>query len=352
MKKRYYRAAAALLIPILSVCCCACAKEARRYTDTRYDLFDTVITVTAYDGNEAAFRAHADALYDTLLEYHRLFDAYAEYDGVVNVCTLNRTACEEPVPVDGRLFELLDYGRRAYEMSSGKVNICMGSVTALWRERSAAAQSDPDAASLPEASALTEAAKHTDIGDLVLNEADGTVFFRDPSLRLDLGAVAKGYAADQAAAFAKENCWPAAVINLGGNVICYGALPRDGLWRIGIEDPAPEAETLLGTLSLTDASVVTSGDYQRYYTVGGVRYCHIIDPDTLYPLRYYSAVTVVAQSSALADALSTALFLMPPEEGERLVEANPQAEAIWVYPDGSTRESAGLNRYEYKEGAE
>lgn len=328
------------LLPLLS----GCGAE-RRYSREFYGLFDTVITVTAADASPASFDRRCGALYEELSAYHRLTDAYHTYDGVVNLKTLNDTAAAGPVEVDERLFGLLSFGKEAYRLTEGRVNICMGSVLALWHEKREEGLADPASASLPEEPALKEAARHISPDALVLDETAKTVFYADALLKVDLGAVAKGYAADAAAAFAKENGWSSAVLSLGGNVIAWGAPPGGGLWRVGVENPDPAADQLLETLSLTDRTVVTSGDYQRYYTVNGKNYCHIIDPDSLYPPAYCRAVTVVDKSSARADALSTALFLLPVEAGEELLSRIEDAEALWVLPDGGVRATAGMEPF-------
>lgn len=342
------------------VCCCllfvsfvlplaACGGE-KRFSDTYFDLFDTAVTVTAYDDSAAAFAEHSGAFHDALAEYHRLFDIYHTYDGLINACTLNATAKNGPVAVDARLFALLRFGKEVYTRTSGRVNICMGSVLSLWHDCREAAAADPENAALPEEAALQAAAAHTDINDLVLDEAAGTVFFADPLLQIDLGAIAKGFAAGEAAAYAQNELWDAAVISLGGNVVAFGenAARGSGLWRVGVEDPAGGSE-YPAVVHVRDLAVVTSGDYQRYYTVNGERYCHIIAPDTLFPATRFAGVTVVCPDSALADALSTALFLLPEDEGKQLVEETPDTEALWIRPDGTMCRSSGFAAYEKQE---
>lgn len=350
MKKSRFlqRCVSAALILFTAVPFSACGKrEKSRFSDTYFGLFDTVITVTAYDDSAAAFASHSKALREELERYNRLFDGYHAYDGLENVCTLNEKAKSGPVRVDQRLFSMLAFGKEAYALSAGKVNICFGSVLALWHEARETGLEDPENAALPDVSALQRAAAHTSIEALVLDEAAQTVYYSDPELRLDVGAVAKGFAGRAAGEYAKQNLWDAVVLSLGGNVIAFGANPANGggLWNVGVENPDLSASDFLVTVSVTDCAVVTSGDYQRFYTVNGKRYCHIVDPETLFPPERFSGVTVIAPDSALADALSTALFLLPEAEGKRLVETMPGVEAIWAFPDGRTTESAGFQTY-------
>ena len=344
MKKAVSVLLALLLLPL----CVSCgAKQKQRFSDTYFGLFDTVITVTAFDENPAAFAEHSAALKTELERYHRLFDLYHAYDGIVNVYTLNREAKNGPVKVDDALFDLLALGKEMYETTGGKLNVCMGTVLSLWHACREAGIADPAAAALPPETELKAAAEHTAIDDLILDAAEQTVYFADPLLQLDVGAVAKGFAAQRAADWAKETLWDAAVLSLGGNVVTFGVNETNsrGLWNVGVDNPDGAAEDFLATVSVTDRAVVTSGDYQRFYTVDGETYCHIIDPDTLFPGRTYSSVTVICGDSARADALSTALFLLPESDALALAEAIPDTEALWVKPDGSRMQSSGFSAY-------
>jgi thiamine biosynthesis lipoprotein len=190
---------------------------------------------------------------------------------------------------------------------------------------------------------------------VILDEANSTVFFEDPGLSLDLGAVAKGYTAESAARLLLASPMTSFVINAGGNVRA-GGKPLDGrnAWGVGIQDPfspaysdAPTVETLF----LRDMSVVTSGINERYYEVDGVRYHHLIDPTTLFPARYMASVTIVTEDSQLADFLSTALFMMPYEEGRALIDSLPGVEALWVMPDKTIQMTDGLNAIAASKGA-
>ena len=152
-----------------------------------------------------------------------------------------------------------------------------------------------------------------------------------------MGAIAKGWATQQVA----ENAPAGLLISVGGNVCATGPKDETGTpWVVGIQD-VDDSEQYLHTLYLTEGCVVTSGDYQRTYAVDGQLYHHIIDPETLYPSVFWRAVTVVCDDSGTADALSTALFLMPQEEGQQLLERY-DAEALWVAPDKSLLYSPGF----------
>lgn len=333
------RFAALLLAVLLLGGCTPKEPQQSRYQATFLELFDTVTTIVGYAPTEEAFSATAEAIHDALEEYHQLFDIYNTYPGVVNLKTLNDTAGIAPVEVDGKIMELLTFCREVYDATSGKVNIAMGSVLQLWHEARESGIADPANAKLPEEGALEEAAKHTDLSQLILDEEAGTVFYADPEMSLDVGAIAKGYALEQVCKTAPEGL----LISVGGNVRATGAKPDGGSWVVGIQNPTGE-EGYLHTVEVEDISVVTSGDYQRYYTVDGVSYHHIIDPETLYPGRLWRAVTVLCPDSGLADGLSTALFLLPQEEGQALLDKFG-CEALWVDSENNLSYSPGFRDY-------
>lgn len=315
-----------------------CGSGLQRYEATYWDVFDTVTTVTGYAAGQAEFDAAAREIHDTLLEYHRLYNIYESYDGLRNLKTVNDQAGIGPVPVDERILSLLQFAQTAWTETGGRVNAAMGSVLALWHDAREQALEDPDRAALPDRSALEEAALHTDLSALELDLEAGTAFLTDPDMALDVGALAKGYAVEQVAAAAPDHF----LISVGGNVCATGPKPDGTPWTVAVENP--DGGDFLKLLYAEDRSVVTSGDYQRYFELDGVRYHHIIDPDTLEPAAYWRSVTVVADSSAAADCLSTALFTLPQAEGQRLLD-QWGAEALWIGRDGAQVMSPGFSAY-------
>ncbi|HIQ68979.1 MAG TPA: FAD:protein FMN transferase [Candidatus Avoscillospira stercorigallinarum] len=315
-----------------------CGTEMQRYEATYWDVFDTVTTVTGYAAGQAEFDAAAREIHDALLEYHRLYNIYESYDGLRNLKTVNDQAGIGPVPVDTRILSLLQFAQTAWTETGGRVNAAMGSVLALWHDAREQALEDPDRAALPDRSALEAAALHTDLSALELDLEAGTAFLTDPDTALDVGALAKGYAVEQVAAAAPDHF----LISVGGNVCATGPKPDGTPWTVAVENP--DGGDFLKLLYAEDRSVVTSGDYQRYFELDGVRYHHIIDPDTLEPAAYWRSVTVVAESSAAADCLSTALFTLPQAEGQRLLD-QWGAEALWIGRDGAQVMSPGFSAY-------
>ena len=329
-----------LILSLLLTGCGLPGKKTQQYQATFLDVFDTVTGISAVADSEETFRAQADRIHDILMKYHRLFDIYNDYEGLNNLKTVNDNAGIAPVAVDGEIIRLLKKCREYYELTGHAVNAAMGSVLSLWHKARIAGIDDPEHAALPDGTALKEAAAHTSWDAVEIDEEAGTVYLADPQLRLDVGAVAKGWSAQRAAEEAPEGY----LISVGGNVCATGPKDDSGTpWVVGITDPDGGSE-YLHTLYDTDCAIVTSGDYQRYYVVDGERYHHIIDPETLYPAGRFCSVTVICRDSGLADALSTALFVLPQPEGETLAQSCG-AEAMWVDTEGNRFYTPGFQNW-------
>ncbi len=319
------------------------AAAPQRYSTVFYDVFDTVTTVIAYCSSEEEFTKQMDALHADLLEYNDLYDIYHNYDGLANLKTINDNAGKAPVAVDEKIISMLQEAVKLYDTTNGKMNIAMGAVLRLWHDAREAGLDDPDHAALPDDAALRAAAQHSKIDDVQIDAAAGTVYLSDPDMSLDVGSCGKGYACEMAAQAAEARGLTSALISVGGNLRAIGVKPDGSNWTGGVEDPwHAGTETYENTSYLSavylahNYAMVTSGDYQRYYTVDGVRYHHLIDPDTLYPARYFDSVTVLCSDSGLADCLSTGLFCMSLEDGQALVEKMDGVEAMWCLTDGET----------------
>jgi thiamine biosynthesis lipoprotein len=164
-------------------------------------------------------------------------------------------------------------------------------------------------------------------------------------MRLDVGAVAKGYATEQVARWLEAQGVSGWLLNVGGNVRAVGKKPDGSLWMAGLENPDEDAKDYLAYLQLESEALVTSGSYQRYYIVDGKSYHHIIHPDTLMPSEGYLSVSVICPDSGMGDALSTALFCMPLEDGKALVESMEGVEALWLTTDGVQTTTSGWHKY-------
>ena len=352
MKSRITRMTAALLAAVLSLSLlvgCKPKKELTRYTTIFYDVFDTVTQVIAYCESEEEFNTQMQALHQDLIAYNQLYDIYNDYDGVVNVKTINENAGKAPVQVDDRILSMLELARQMYDLTGGKINIAMGSVLGIWHDHREAAEKNASEAdnTLPTQEELEAAARHCDINDLVIDEEAKTVYLSDPEMSLDVGSVGKGYAVEMVCRAAEARGLTSALVSVGGNLRAIGTKPDGSQWTGGVENPWNASEvytsdSLFGAaINMSDMALVTSGDYQRYFVVDGKRYHHLIDPDTLWPAAYFNSVTVLCPDSGMADCLTTGLFCMPLEEGQKLVESLDGVEAMWCTPDQQAVASSG-----------
>ncbi len=310
--------------------------ELNRYSRTSFDLFDTVTVLTGFDVSKEAFDKKADQLLQILEQYHQLYDIYHDYDGINNLKTVNDNAGMRPVSVDERIIDLLEYSVEMYSLTQGMTNIAMGGVLSVWHTYREAGTDDPKAAALPERAELEAAAQHMDISSIVIDRKAGTVYLPDAQMRLDVGSIAKGYATEMAAGAAQEMGWNHLAFSVGGNVRTIGTKADGSPWTAGIQNPDLGAQDAsICRVALTDLSLVTSGSYQRYYTVDGVRYHHIIHPKTLRPENHFVSVSVICRDGGMADALSTAVFNMSYDQGRALIEELDDVEAAWIDGEGT-----------------
>lgn len=314
-------------------------------------LFDTVTTIVGYADSEAQFKEISEQVRATLEEYHQLYDIYNEYEGVNNIKTINANAGIAPVAVDHKIIDLLLFARDVYGQTDGTVNVAMGSVLSLWHDYREAGTEDPELAQLPPLELLRAAAQHTNMEAVLIDEVASTVYLSDPEMSLDVGAVAKGYALEQIAKELEEQDMQSLLLSVGGNVRAIGSkVASDGSeaapWTIGIQNPDKSSDqSNLFSVSIDTLSVVSSGTYERYYTVDDVRYHHIIDPATLMPSSHFTQVTLICPDSGLADALSTYVFNLSVEDGKRFIDSLSEVEACWVTDEGQIRYSASFQEY-------
>lgn len=321
-----------LILALFVNCLPGCAKNDEPYSVTYLDLFDTVTTITGHAENEKIFQQNAEQIHQQLLKYHQLFDIYNTYEGINNLKNINDHAGIVPVRVEREIIELLDQCREFYNLTDGKLNAAMGSVLTLWHE-----ERSSDTPGLPGQNKLDFALQHMDFESIVINENTRTVYLADREMSLDMGAIAKGWALEQVAKSAPSGM----LISMGSSIRATGPKDEAGTpWVIGIQNP--DGDDSLRTIEITGGSVATSGDYQRYHTVDGKNYHHIIDPETGYPSEYWRSVTVICDDAGLADALSTALFLMDQTEGQALLDQF-DAKAVWIDAERTLLYSQGFD---------
>lgn len=328
-----------LLIPL-----CGFGKK-QQFKDYSFDSFDTVTTIVGFEQNEQAFKENCEKIKEKLYEYHKFFTIYTRYEGINNLCSLN-AANGETLKVSEEIINMLSFAKEMYAVTNGKINIALGNVLSVWHNYRTDGINEPQSAALPSEEELKTANEITDIESVVIDKENNTVTLKN-GVRLDVGAVAKGYAVERVAEWMEQNGITGYVLNVGGNVRTVGSKADGSPWTAGIENPDTENEEkpYIEYVEMTDMSLVTSGSYQRFYTVDGKNYHHIINPDTLYPAEYFVAVSVICRDSGYADALSTALFCMPHSEGEKLIESLPDVEAMWTIENGEQLYSSGFKAY-------
>ena len=317
--------------------------ELERFNDFLIGAFDTLTVVTGYATSQDEFDFFMAVIHDELQYLHKLFDIFNEYNGVNNLRTINDNAGIAPVQVHPAIIELMQVSKQAYHDTNGIVNIAFGSVLSIWHEyRTFFTENigNPDIIpTLPSMERLLEASQFTNINDIIINEDDSTVFLANENMSLDVGAIAKGFALELATQAVLDAGFEFFVISIGGDVSTAGG-PRSGIrdtWAIGVQNPDEYMAQFIPTVDviyMTNASVFSSGNYQRFFVVDGVSYGHILDTRTLMPSDNIDAVTIIHPSAVIGDVLSTAAFVMDLDEAKELV-TRLGGEAIWILNDGS-----------------
>ena len=278
---------------------------------------DTYIEIKVYGINKKKSEEVLSTAKKMYKEYHELTDRYNSYENINNVYYINNELdVNKEIELDSRLADLISFGLKAYEDTDGYINIAMGNVIDVWKSYREEGKKVPKTYELMN--------QKININNISLN---GNKFIKKGKIKLDLGAFAKGYVTEEVGKYFESVGVTKYLINAGGNVK-VGESYKRGKYNVGIEEPF-NTSNIYKTLSVENVSIVTSGSYQRYYEVDNKIYNHIINPKTLYPENFMKSVTVVTKNSAYADILSTYLFLLPIEDGIKLVNSLDGVEAIW-----------------------
>ena len=250
---------------------------------------------------------------------------------------LNSYGFEKEVKLSRDVFYIIKKAKYFSEISQGAFDISLAPVIELWgvftkHER------------VPLEKEIKEKISLVSYNNLILNEGENTVKFSKENMKIDLGGIAKGYAADRATQIYKQNNVNAAFINLGGNVMVFGEKPDNSDWSVGVQEPFKSRGEIIGVANITNESVVTSGNYVRYFEDKGLKYHHIIDPRTGYPAdSNLMSVTVISQNSMEGDALSTAAFVLGDKEGMQLIK-NYGAKAIFITKDKKVKITSNMRQ--------
>ena len=336
---------------------CGCGKKDTLYKGSFSGPFDTYFEVLSYEPSENEFNENYQFILEEFTRLHQLYDKYNDYEGINNVKTINDNAGIQPVKVDSDLYYMIDTALYYQNQIGDKVNIALGPVLNVWHD-----YREKNDGSLPTLSQLQAANQYTDVSKIILDEENMTVFVSDSNMNIDVGAIAKGYACEVIKQKLQEKGLDDMLISAGGNVVSFGKRAEKRkpnslseyipacleYFAVDIESPKSGAyEGVLKIASLVlknNESVVTSGDYQRFFVGNdGNQYHHLIDPDTLYPANYCRSLTIITENSGLADFLSSTLFLMSVEDGMDLINSiNVEVEAIWLLSDGRILHTNGL----------
>lgn len=294
--------------------------------------FDTVISVTIYDSSK---EYTLDGCFALAAKYENLFSTTVEGSDIRNI----NQAEGKPVTVDAETAFLLEKALSYAELTDGLFTPTIAPLSSLWNFSTITA----DSMTVPDAEKIERRLAHTDYHILQINGQ--SVQLTDKEGAVDLGAIAKGYIADQMKAYLLEEGVESALINLGGNILAIGTKPDKESYIVAIQKPFAKTGTAETTVAVTDCSVVTSGIYERCFEQDGILYHHVLNPHTGYPVENtLASVTILSHSSADGDALSTCCLLLGLEKGKALIDALPDVEALFITKDGTLYYTDGFPR--------
>ena len=306
----------------------------------------TVFEITAYVSDK--YKADK-AFNDVFKEINRLDYLMSNYKEESELSKVNKYAASEPTDCDNELAYVIEQSLRYSDITDGAFDITVGPLMKKWgffKEQG----------KIPGKEELESVLKSVSYKNIIIEEKIKKSLFRDPGVvktvsfrnsgtQIDLGGIGKGYAVDMAIRVLRGNGINSALINFAGNIYAYGTPPGKDSWVIGLQHPR-KGERLLGSFEIKDKAVSTSGDYEKFFTIDGERYSHIIDPRTGYPVKGIVSVTIVTDNATRADALSTGVFVLGLEKGMDLIEKLADVEGVIIYEDAdsklSTKTSSGM----------
>ena len=324
-------AALLLLVALLSSCSLSPVK---RYSTVIDGPFDTAAQIVIYAENKSDADTFFSLFQEKLEAWDRLADIYFEYDGLNNLRTLNLAAGVAPVELDPVLLDLLEYGLAARKSTDERVDLLLGPVLSLWHDCRTAGLEDPEHARVPTDAELSAAASIAKGSTLVIDRDLSTAYLPLAGSSVDVGAFAKGYATEAVCREMEALGYTDFAANVGGNLRVSGTAAGEP-WTLSVRDPF-EGGTVGETPARGATSLATSGSYQRYYTVDGVKYHHVVDPDTSAPAAFgWASVSVLTADAGVADVLSTALFCLDRQAGVSLLSRfESPVSVLWITESG------------------
>lgn len=291
----------------------------------------TVCSVTLFD------QARDNVYNDIFFRIHEIENLMSVHIPASDISRVNAAAGAEQIQVNTKTFKVIERAVYFAEKSGGAFDPSVGPIVSLWGINS-------DNPRIPSQEEINEVLPLVNWRNIELDAETNSVFLAHHGMALDLGAIAKGYAADEAARIIKEAGIKRAKIDLGGNIIMLGEREDRNPWRVGIQNPGKDRGSIVGVLQITEQTIVTSGIYERFFEENGIRYHHLFDPATGYPAENgLLSVTVITDISMDADALSTAIFVLGFKQGMALLEFFPGTEAVFIFEDKSIRMTSGVN---------
>ena len=328
MKKRSKLALALAGIPLVALFLTACEEQdPRGLAETPIErtefLLGTVANIKVYnEGQEEAL----DLAFERVTELDEWFAMQKEDSEIAEV---NRQAGVEPVEVSDEVFLVMERALHFAKESEGKFDPTIGAVTSLWNI-------GQENAAVPDLDELEAVLKVVDYNLVELDAEDQTIYLQEEGMKIDLGAIAKGYITDEAARVLKEEGVNTAIIDLGGDIVVVGNSTRgeEEPWRVGIQDPYGERGEILGMIELADRAIVTSGIYERNVEEDGVSYHHLMNPETGFPVENNIAgISIIADNAMDADAIANIAFSKGVEEGLAYVNGMPGVDVIYITKD-------------------
>ena len=292
----------------------------------------TVVKITAVARSEPIAQAAVTAGF---AEIHRLEELLSTWIPTSELSRVNTSAGTMPVSVSPETMTVVQGAIQVAEMTHGGFNIAIGPAVDAWNVI--------EGRRIPTEPELEALRPLIDLMSIHVDAGERTIFLEKAGMRIDVGGIGKGYAADQAAEVMREAGAIAGVVALAGDIKTFGRLPGGKMFPVGIQHPRKDG-SVLAWIELQDEAISTAGDYERFFEWDGIRYHHILDPRTLLPARSCQSVTVIAREGVWADGLDTGIFVMGPEQGMELVEQLPDVEAIIVDAEGRLRVSSGLKQ--------
>lgn len=290
----------------------------------------TACKITIYD---KASNNVLDKAFNRIIEIEDKMTINKEASEII---TLNEKSGSEYVTLSPDTFEVVKRGLYYSEISGGKFDTSIGPIVKLWGIGT-------DNARIPSKEEINNSLPLVNYKNVLIDEKNKKVMLKEKGMVVDLGAIAKGYAADEVKRILSENGIKHAIINLGGNIYAMGTKPDKTNWKIGIQNPLKPTGEYLGIVNVADKTVVTSGVYERYLEKDGKRYHHILDTHTGYPVENsLMGVSIIADKSIDGDGLSTTVFSLGLEKGLALIESLDTVDAIFITSNSEIYMSSGL----------